>query len=79
METNIITGIITLSPDLSDEGKDLLEQVLSNKDDRPKASEALKHPFFWCDERKIRFLCAVANQSEIGTFGKTAPSRRTGN
>ena len=74
VETNITTGIITLSPDLSDEGKDLLEQVLSDKDDRPNASEALKHPFFWSDDKKITFLCAVANQSEIGIFGRTLPS-----
>ena len=69
VQKNITTGTITLSADLSDEAKDLLAHVLSSESkDRPTASEALKHPLFWCCDRKARFVCAVANQSEIGTF-----------
>ncbi len=70
VEQNITTGNKTLSPDLSDEAKYLIAHVLSlESKDRPTASEVLKHPLFWSSERKIRFVCAVANQSEVGTFG----------
>ncbi|XP_022809068.1 uncharacterized protein LOC111346047 [Stylophora pistillata] len=75
VETNITTGRLTLSPDLSDEGKDLLEMVLTgNRDERPNALAALKHPLFWIDETKIAFITAVANQKEIGEYGRAAPS-----
>ena len=77
VEANISTGSKTLSPDLSDEGKDVLAHLLSlDSKDRPYASDVLKHPFFWSDDKKVRFICAVANQSEIGTFGGwgTSPS-----
>ena len=70
VEANISVGSKTLSPDLSAEGKDLVAHLLShNSDDRPKASDALKHPFFWSQDKKVHFLRAVANQSEIGAFG----------
>lgn len=75
VEANISTGSKTLSPDLSDEGKDVLAHVLSHESkDRPKASDMLKHPFFWSEDKKVRFVCAVASQSEIGTFGKWGTS-----
>lgn len=70
VETNISKGNKTLSPDLSAEGKDVVALLLShNSEDRPLASDALKHPFFWSQDKKVRFVCAVANQSEIGAFG----------
>lgn len=77
VEANISTGNKTLSSDLSDEGKDVLAHLLSHDSkDRPKASDVLKHPFFWSDDKKVRFVSAVANQYEIGTFGgwRTSPS-----
>lgn len=77
VEANISTGNKTLSPDLSDEGKDVLAHLLSHdSEDRPKVSDVLKHPFYWSEDKKVRFVCAVANQSEIGTFGgwRTFPS-----
>jgi len=77
VEANISTGSKTLSPDLSDEGKDVLAHLLSHESEgRPIASDMLRHPFFWSEDKKIRFVCAVANQSEIGTFRKcgTSPS-----
>lgn len=77
VEANILTGSKTLGPDLSDEGKDVLARLLSHDSkDRPKASDVLKRPFFWSQDKKVRFVRAVANQSEIGTFGAwgTTPS-----
>ena len=72
VEQNITSDIKTLSSDLSDEARDLLGKVLSKeKDDRPKASEALRHPFFWSNQKKVHFLCAVGSQSEVGTFRST--------
>ncbi|XP_068698320.1 uncharacterized protein [Montipora foliosa] len=69
IEQNILNNSTSLSPDITDEAKDLVMLLLSaNKDDRPKASEALKHPFFWSNDRKIQFLTAVGNQKEIGTY-----------
>ena len=70
VEANISSGSKTLSPDLSAEGKDVVEHLLShNSEDRPKASDALEHPIFWSQDKKVRFVRAVANQSEIGAFG----------
>lgn len=75
VEQSITKDAKTLSADLSDDSKGLLAQVLSKKkDDRPKASEALRHPFFWSDAKKVRFLKPVANQTEIGTTGTHLPS-----
>lgn len=70
VEAKISTGSKTLSPDLSDEAKDVVAHLLSHDSaDRPKASDVLRHPFFWSKNKKVRFVSAVANQSEIGTFG----------
>ena len=72
VEKNITTGNKTLSVDISDEGKDLLAHCLSsNSNNRPTASDVLKHPLFWSSDKKVRFIRAVANQGEIGTYGKT--------
>lgn len=77
VEANISTGSKALSPHLSDEGKDMLAHLLSHESkDRPRASDMLKHAFFWSEDKKVRFVRAVANQNEIGNFGKcgTSPS-----
>ena len=75
VQQSIMSDSKTLNANLPHEAKDLLLQVLTaRKDDRPKASEAIKHPFFWSDTKKIHFLSAVANQKEIGTFGTHPPS-----
>ena len=69
IEKNIITDNKFLCDDLSEEAKDLLLQLISVKrDERPTASDALKHPFFWSDGRKVQFISAVANQKEIATY-----------
>ena len=69
VEKNIISDNKSLCEDLSEEAKDLLLRLLSaERDDRGTASDALKHPFFWSDERKVQFINAVANQKEIATY-----------
>lgn len=67
LEQNIRNDSKTLSGDLSEEARDVLEQLLAGTCDRPMASDTLKHPFFWSNEKKIRFLCATGNQREIAT------------
>lgn len=67
LEQNIRNDSKTLSGDLSEEARDVLEQLLAGTCDRPMASATLKHPFFWSNHKKIRFLCATGNQSEIAT------------
>ena len=39
--------------------------VNCNKDDRPSAAEALRHPLFWSNKKKFAFLNAVGNQLEV--------------
>ena len=69
VEKNIITDNKSLCEDLSEEAKDLLLQLISVKrEDRITALDALKHPYFWSDERKVQYISAVANQKEIATF-----------
>lgn len=67
LEQNIRNDSKTLSGDLSEEARDVLEQLLAGTCDRPMASDTLKHPFFWSNDKKIRFLCATGNQREIAT------------
>ena len=75
VQQNIMNDSKTFDRNLSGEAEDLLVQVLSARNnDRPKASAVVKHPFFWSDDKKIRFLLAVGNQSEIGTFGAHPPT-----
>ena len=75
LEQNIRNDSKTLSGDLSEEARDVLEQLLAGTCDRPMASDTLKHPFFWSNEKKIRFLCATGNQREIAT-NCVSPVRR---
>ena len=69
IEKNIITNNQFLCKNLSEEAEDLVLQLMSAKrNDRLTASDALKHPFFWSDVRKVQFISAVANQKEIATY-----------
>lgn len=75
VEHNIKCDTKELSADLTEEALDVLFQALcAERDDRPKASELVDHPFFWPNYKKVQFMKAVANQSEIGTFGRHPPS-----
>lgn len=65
-ETNIMNDNLIISDSISAEACHLLESLLQhNKDDRPTAEDSLTHPYFWSETKKVRFLCAVANQPEI--------------
>ncbi|XP_067028429.1 uncharacterized protein [Acropora muricata] len=69
VEKNISTDSKFLCEDLSEEAKELiLELIAAKEDDRPSASDALRHPYFWSDDKKVKFLKAVANQTEIATY-----------
>ena len=69
IEKNIITNNQFLCKNLSEEAEDLVLQLMSAKrNDRLTASDALKHPFFWSDGKKVQFISAVANQKEIATY-----------
>ena len=69
VEKNILTDSKFLCHDLCEEAKELiLELIAAKEDDRPSASDALRHPYFWSDDKKVKFLKAVANQTEIATY-----------
>ncbi|XP_053401751.1 uncharacterized protein LOC123548986 [Mercenaria mercenaria] len=47
---------------ISEEAGHLLSMMLSvNKIDRPAIADALKHPMFWAEEQKIRFISIVGS------------------
>jgi serine/threonine-protein kinase/endoribonuclease IRE1 len=51
---------------LPPEATHLLKMMLeSDKSKRPSAGEALDHPFFWKNRKRIDFLSAVGNQPEF--------------
>lgn len=69
VEKNILTESKFLCEDLSEEAKELILELIAAKEgDRPSASDALRHPYFWSDDKKVQFLKAVANQTEIATY-----------
>ncbi|XP_029197561.2 uncharacterized protein LOC114962686 [Acropora millepora] len=69
VEKNILTDSKFLCDDLCEEAKELiLELIAAKEDDRPSATDALRHPYFWSDDKKVKFLKAVANQTEIATY-----------
>ena len=74
-EANIMNGKIEGWDDsLHPEATHLVKQMLeSNKKDRPSAREALDHPLFWSNEKKMDFLEAVGNQEEF----RRSRSKRT--
>lgn len=67
LEENIKNDSKTLHGDLSEEATDLLEQLLAEREERPMASKAVKHPYFWSNDKKTRFIRATGNQCEIAT------------
>ena len=65
-EANILNNKLTVDGDLSPEAQDLVKLMVNcNKDDRPSAAEALRHPLFWSNKKKFAFLNAVGNQLEV--------------
>ncbi|KAK3747914.1 hypothetical protein QZH41_000188 [Actinostola sp. cb2023] len=49
---------------LSPEATHLVKQML-DETQRPSAADALNHPMFWSNKKKMDFLSAVGNQQEI--------------
>ena len=65
-EANILNNKVMVDSDLSHEAQDLVEMMVDqNKDHRPSAAEALRHPLFWSNQKKLLFLIAVGNQPTI--------------
>ena len=65
-EANILNNKVMVDGNLLPESQDLVKLMVNcNKDDRPSAAEALKHPLFWSKHKKVAFLSAVANQPEV--------------
>ena len=52
----------SLCPEATHLVKKMLE---SNKMDRPSAAEALEHPLFWSNKRKVNFLKAVSSHEKF--------------
>ena len=66
-QENIKDGNMTIAEELNAEAHDLVKQLLSSdKGKRPSASDALKHPYFWTNLKKVNFVKEVGNQPEIG-------------
>ena len=64
--SNINNDELSIATDLSPEGTNLVKLMVNQaKGERPSAAEALQHPLFWPNSKKINLLCAVANQPEI--------------
>ena len=65
-EANILNNKLTVDGDLSPEAQDLVKLMVNcNKDDRSSADEALRHPLFWSNHKKVAFLTAVGSQPEV--------------
>ena len=66
-EVNLMNGVMEGWADsLSPEATHLVKRLLTmNEKDRPSAEEALEHPLFWSNEKKVDFLEAVGNQKEF--------------
>ena len=64
--SNIDNNELSIAADLSSEATNLVKLMVNQaKGERPSAAEALQHPLFWPNSKKINLLCAVANQPEI--------------
>ena len=69
VEKNILADSKFICEDLSEEAKELILELIAAKEgDRLSASDALRRPYFWSDDKKVHFLKAVANQTEIATY-----------
>ncbi|XP_035375841.1 probable serine/threonine-protein kinase irlA isoform X1 [Electrophorus electricus] len=65
-ESNIFRGIYSLEH-LDDEvEKDLVEWMISDDPSkRPRVEEALVHPFFWTDDKRVEYLKKLGNMEEV--------------
>ncbi|XP_056318965.1 uncharacterized protein LOC130233010 [Danio aesculapii] len=64
-EGNILRGIYSLEHLDDDVAKDLVEWMINgNPNKRPTVEQSLAHPFFWTDERKVRYLKILGSEKE---------------
>ncbi|KAL6490572.1 hypothetical protein MHYP_G00009170 [Metynnis hypsauchen] len=68
-EINILDGKYSLEHLEDDVAKDLVEWMI-NEDvkERPKVEEALAHPFFWTDEKRVEYLKKLGNEKEVQKY-----------
>jgi serine/threonine-protein kinase/endoribonuclease IRE1 len=63
---NILSHTLNIDGCKYPEASHLIEMMLHvDKDQRPSAQEILSHPFFWSNQKKIKFLEATGNQPEV--------------
>ncbi|XP_058636537.1 uncharacterized protein LOC131543325 isoform X2 [Onychostoma macrolepis] len=64
-EYNILQGRYSLQHLDDDVAKDLVEWMINeDPNNRPTVEQTLAHPFFWTDERKLRYLKILGNEKE---------------
>ncbi|XP_051756607.1 uncharacterized protein LOC127516229 isoform X3 [Ctenopharyngodon idella] len=64
-EYNILRGRYSLEHLDDDVAKDLVEWMINeNPEERPTVEQTLAHPFFWTDERRVRYLKILGNEKE---------------
>ncbi|XP_073692989.1 uncharacterized protein [Garra rufa] len=64
-EYNISRGRYSLEHLDDDVAKDLIEWMINeNPNERPTVEQTLAHPFFWTDERRVRYLKILGNEEE---------------
>ncbi|KAL1270552.1 hypothetical protein QQF64_029568 [Cirrhinus molitorella] len=65
-EYNISRGRYSLEHLDDDVAKDLVEWMINeNPNERPTVEQTLAHPFFWTDERRVRYLKILGNEKEV--------------
>ncbi|RXN20642.1 putative serine threonine- kinase irlB [Labeo rohita] len=64
-EYNILRGRYSLEHLDDDVAKDLVEWMIKeNPNERPTVEQTLAHPFFWADDRRVRYLKILGNEKE---------------
>uniref|UniRef100_A0A8C1SJW3 Protein kinase domain-containing protein n=1 Tax=Cyprinus carpio TaxID=7962 RepID=A0A8C1SJW3_CYPCA len=64
-EYNISRGRYSLEHLDDDVAKDLVEWMINeNPNERPTVEQTLAHPFFWTDDRRVRYLKILGNEKE---------------
>ncbi|XP_026071462.1 serine/threonine-protein kinase ppk4-like [Carassius auratus] len=64
-EYNISRGRYSLELLDDDVAKDLVEWMINeDPNERPTVEQSLAHPFFWTDERRVRYLKILGNEKE---------------
>ncbi|RXN23804.1 putative serine threonine- kinase irlB [Labeo rohita] len=64
-EYNVLRGRYSLQHLDDDVAKDLVEWMINeNPNERPTVEQTLTHPFFWTDDRRVRYLKILGNEKE---------------